>query len=206
MDPRRDHRSMSYRIDYPGNLDSGTVTGHHDNCERLLRRLVRVRAADHCKEVCALAVPSRTVSGVMLLPTDHPMITVPSRECPYSIARIGRVEIGAAGNLGKSQCREARSIRGQVRSEELAFLLGGAVTNYRFEAESGGQQRARDIDINRSEFLGGDRKIDRRQTGAAELARYQSAGKARFDHFFVERSNRVKAIFRPRDVSNCGFD
>src|SRR6185503_10861378 len=96
------------------------------------------------------------------------------------------VEVRPAGDLGETERREPWFAVG-VAPEELLLLLVGAVADDRLEAEAGGQDGRRGVDVPTRELLGREHELERGQLLAAVLVRDQRLEKTGVDHLLEER-------------------
>jgi hypothetical protein len=122
----------------------------------------------------------------VLLARDHPLLAVAARDRLHPAGRVGRIEVGPAGHVGEGVGREQVTLEviGE-RPQESLLLLRRAVLDHRLQAQPGGQQRRRHVDVDAGEFLSGDGQVQHGEPGPAVLGRDVGLGEAGVGHLAV---------------------
>ena len=170
-------------------LDAGRVAGDGDHGEGLARPLGGVGPADDRVQVSAAAVPAGPGGRVVLLAgDDQPVAVAPGDRLDPGGGVLG-VVVGAAADVGEGE----RGEKGTVdvvdeRLEEPALLLGGAELDDGLEAETGGQERRGDVDVDPGEFLCGDGEGQHAEPEAAGVGGDERLGESRLGDLSFRRA------------------
>ena len=164
--PRGDHAAVADLVVHVGHGDARSRARDGDHGQRVVCARRGVGAAHHGVQLAPLLVPPGAVGRVVLLARDHPLPAVAAGDRLHPAGRVGRIEVGPAGHVGERVGREqvTLEILGE-RPQEPLLLLRRAVLDHRLQAQPGGQQRRRHVDIDPGEFLGGDGQVEHGEPG-----------------------------------------
>ena len=185
---------MTDGIEIAHDLHARRTARHDDHRQRFTRGCVRIRPAHHRQQMRALAVPAAAIGGVVFLAGDDPFVAVEAREGLHARLRIGAVEIRAAGHFGEGERGQSVGRLRKNLTEPGAFLILAAKADDRLQAEAGGEQGGRHIDIDRRQLLGGQGEVEGRKSRAAKRLWDQCMHEALLGHARIERAGRKKAI------------
>lgn len=159
---------------------------HGDHGQRVVRARGGVGAAHHGVQLAPVLVPSGAVGRVVLLARDHPLLAVAARDRLHPAGRVRRIEVCPSGHVGERVGRQQVTLEiiGE-RPQEPFLLLRRTVLDHRLQAQPGGQQRRRHVDVDAGEFLSGDGQVEHGEPGPAVFSRDERPGEASVRHLAV---------------------